>query len=72
MKKETLFKTVLTVLCLTIAAMSAPAPVMAASMTLTYANFGRPFMEAYCTQCHAANLRGEDRQGAPIQALLLA
>ena len=34
MKKETLFKTVLTVLCLAIAAMSTPAPVNAASMTL--------------------------------------
>ena len=33
--------------------------------TLTYENFGKPFMEAYCTRCHAANLRGADRQGAP-------
>jgi len=33
--------------------------------TLTYTNFGRSFMEAYCTRCHAASLRGADRQGAP-------
>jgi hypothetical protein len=32
---------------------------------LTYENFGKPFMEDYCTRCHAANLRGADRQGAP-------
>ncbi len=32
---------------------------------LSYANFGRSFMEAYCTRCHAASLRGADRQGAP-------
>jgi hypothetical protein len=35
------------------------------SSTLTYASFGRPFMETYCTRCHASNLRGADRQGAP-------
>jgi TRAP-type C4-dicarboxylate transport system substrate-binding protein len=39
MKKEALFMTVLTVLCLAIAAISTPVPVNAASMTLTYANF---------------------------------
>jgi hypothetical protein len=35
------------------------------SSTLTYASFGQPFMEAYCTRCHASNLRGPDRRGAP-------
>jgi hypothetical protein len=33
--------------------------------TLTYANFGQPFMETYCTQCHASTLTGDDRMGAP-------
>ncbi|MEZ4365997.1 MAG: hypothetical protein R2939_06875 [Kofleriaceae bacterium] len=32
---------------------------------LTYENFGKPFMEAYCTRCHATDLTGDDRQGAP-------
>jgi hypothetical protein len=32
---------------------------------LTYESFGRPFMAAYCTRCHASDLRGDDRQGAP-------
>jgi hypothetical protein len=33
--------------------------------TLTYDNFGAPFMEAYCTRCHASYLTGDDRMGAP-------
>lgn len=33
--------------------------------TLTYANFGQPFMAAYCTRCHASTLVGADRHGAP-------
>ncbi len=33
--------------------------------TLTYANFGQPFMAAYCTRCHASTLTGEARNGAP-------
>jgi len=33
--------------------------------TLTYENFGQPFMEAYCTRCHSSELTGEDRMGAP-------
>lgn len=33
--------------------------------TLTYANFGKPFMEKYCTSCHDSDLTGEARQGAP-------
>lgn len=39
--------------------------VCASGSTLTYANFGKPFMEAYCTRCHDSRLRGVDRQGAP-------
>lgn len=34
--------------------------------TLTYDNFGKPFMETYCTQCHASTLSGDARQGAPL------
>ena len=33
--------------------------------TRTYDNFGQPFMDAYCTQCHHSDLRGPDRMGAP-------
>ena len=33
---------------------------------LTYDNFARPFMEAYCTRCHASTLSGEARMGAPL------
>jgi hypothetical protein len=33
--------------------------------TLTYDNFGRQFMETYCTRCHHSELMGDDRMGAP-------
>lgn len=33
--------------------------------TLTYTNFGKPFMERYCTRCHNSELVGDDRMGAP-------
>ena len=33
--------------------------------TLTYENFGKPFMERYCTQCHSSKLSGDARMGAP-------
>jgi hypothetical protein len=34
--------------------------------TLTYENFAKPFMEKYCTDCHASTLRGPDaRNKAP-------
>jgi predicted small lipoprotein YifL len=35
------------------------------SSTLTYENFGREFMEVYCTRCHHSELTGADRKGAP-------
>lgn len=35
------------------------------SSTLTYNNFGKPFMDAYCNRCHSSELTGEERQGAP-------
>jgi uncharacterized membrane protein len=44
--------------------------------TLTYANFGQPFMAKYCTRCHSTN--ATDRHGAPSdhnfdsEALILA
>ncbi|MBL0219872.1 MAG: hypothetical protein IPQ07_39155 [Myxococcales bacterium] len=34
--------------------------------TLTYDNFGKPFMEKYCTWCHAADIPRSQRNGAPI------
>ena len=33
--------------------------------TLTYNNFGKPFMETYCTKCHHSDLTGAARMGAP-------
>jgi uncharacterized membrane protein len=33
--------------------------------TLTYTDFGKPFMEKYCTRCHSSELVGADRMGAP-------
>jgi hypothetical protein len=33
--------------------------------TLTYENFGKPFMEKYCTDCHSSKKRGDARNGAP-------
>jgi len=33
--------------------------------TLTYESFGRAFFEAYCQTCHASDVRGAARQGAP-------
>lgn len=33
--------------------------------TLTYDNFGRQFVESYCTRCHDSAKTGADRQGAP-------
>lgn len=33
--------------------------------TLTYASFGKPFMERYCTRCHDSARVGDDRHGAP-------
>jgi len=34
------------------------------AQTLSYENFGKGFMESYCTECHDSHKRGEDRQGA--------
>jgi uncharacterized membrane protein len=33
--------------------------------TLTYASFGQPFMENYCTRCHDQARTGAARHGAP-------
>ena len=33
--------------------------------TLNYTNFGKPFVESYCTKCHDSAKTGEMRQGAP-------
>jgi hypothetical protein len=35
-------------------------------LTLTYDNFGRDFMERYCTMCHDSALPRSQRNGAPI------
>ncbi len=34
--------------------------------TLTYDDFGAPFMHDFCIRCHATNLSGNDRHGAPV------
>jgi uncharacterized membrane protein len=36
-----------------------------AGSTLTYDSFAKPFMERYCTRCHAIALTGAARHGAP-------
>jgi hypothetical protein len=36
------------------------------SSTLTYDNFGKQFMETYCTSCHSSELSGAKRNGAPL------
>ncbi|HLL21219.1 MAG TPA: hypothetical protein VK427_03760 [Kofleriaceae bacterium] len=36
-----------------------------AGTALTYTNFGKPFMETYCTRCHASDKEGAARMGAP-------
>ena len=33
--------------------------------TLTYENFGREFMDEYCTRCHSSSLEGDARNCAP-------
>jgi hypothetical protein len=35
-------------------------------MTLTYDNFGRDFMDRYCTWCHDSSLTHSMRNGAPL------
>jgi uncharacterized membrane protein len=32
---------------------------------LTYASFGKDFVETYCTSCHSSELVGDARHGAP-------
>jgi uncharacterized membrane protein len=36
-----------------------------AGTSLTYANFGKAFMDEYCITCHDQNLVGTERMGAP-------
>ena len=36
-----------------------------AGTDLTCANFGQPFMGAYCLGCHSVEVTGADRHGAP-------
>lgn len=33
--------------------------------TLTYENFGKAFVESYCTRCHSTAKTGDARMGAP-------
>ena len=33
--------------------------------TLTYVNFGKPFMDTYCIDCHSSTKTGAARHGAP-------
>ena len=40
--------------------------VCAPGSTLSYEDFGKPFMEKYCTRCHHSELNGSERQGAPL------
>ena len=56
---------------LALAACGRPDPIPTGSTcppdnTLTYDNFGAPFMESYCTRCHDQDKHGAERHGAPI------
>ena len=42
-----------------------PTGAMCGGSTLTYENFGRQFMETYCTGCHSSAVEGEARNCAP-------
>lgn len=33
--------------------------------SVTYEGFVQPFMDKYCTRCHASTLSADERQGAP-------
>ena len=45
---------------------TATASTCPSSSTLTYDNFAKPFMEAYCTRCHSSALTGAARHDAPL------
>jgi hypothetical protein len=63
----------LAVVAIVLAACTNSAPIMGPptgatcpqGSTLTYENFGKPFMEHYCTSCHDQHLTGAARMGAP-------
>lgn len=38
-----------------------------AGSTLTYATFGKTFMQSYCTSCHSSTLSGAARNGGPTE-----
>jgi hypothetical protein len=64
-------KLVSAVLALAATACAGPPPVPTGSVcpsdsTLTYDNFGQPFMKDYCTKCHSSELKGGARHGAPL------
>ena len=40
-------------------------PACSASTALTYTNFGKQFVDDFCSSCHAGSAQGADRQGAP-------
>ncbi|MBL0213852.1 MAG: hypothetical protein IPQ07_08215 [Myxococcales bacterium] len=59
--------------CFLLAACSNPIPTPTGTVCpdpdpgdLTYENFGKPFMENYCTMCHLSTLPRSQRHGAPI------
>jgi len=62
------FLLLLTLACSTLwACGSDPAagPECPTGSTLTYAEFGKPFLTKYCSSCHAASVSGSARQAAP-------
>jgi uncharacterized membrane protein len=42
-----------------------PSGAVCTSDAPNYDNFGRAFMQSYCTRCHSSTLKGAARQGAP-------
>ncbi|MDP8255638.1 MAG: cytochrome c [Candidatus Alcyoniella australis] len=56
---------VLSICCLLAAATFISDSARAADCPTTYENFGKAFMEQYCTRCHASDKSGFGRKGAP-------
>jgi uncharacterized membrane protein len=63
-----LFASIFTLACAALCACGsdpASGPECPPGSTLTYADFGKPFLTKYCSSCHAATVTGSARQAAP-------
>jgi uncharacterized membrane protein len=63
------FGAILILVCATLGACGsdpASGPECPTGSTLTYTEFGKPFLSKYCSSCHAATVKGAARQAAPV------